>query len=220
MPRQNQPRSIGRERALAERIQAERRRQGVGVDALAKRMTDAGCPIRGTAIQRIEKGDPPRKISVDELFAFAQAFGMTVEDILRPKELADQERAHELIERVQQSQASMGDMATETVNVIDELFDLARDDADLGEYVANQLQARGGGKYTLEWPDEATPEGEAVAECVLLRMVKANRDHWDELRKVAGMWSAFKRGAWDDEDQRRAVALAEELRVELGTELD
>ncbi|MDQ2782709.1 MAG: hypothetical protein M3Y26_09290 [Actinomycetota bacterium] len=50
-------------------------------------MTDAGCPMVGSAIFKIEKADPPRRIVVDELVTFAKVFGVTIQDLLLPPEV-------------------------------------------------------------------------------------------------------------------------------------
>jgi len=83
MPRPNKPRSIQAERALADRIAREREARGWSRESLAKRVTDVGCPIDATAIWKIEKGDPPRRIVVNELVALSRVFGTTfMEDLL------------------------------------------------------------------------------------------------------------------------------------------
>jgi transcriptional regulator with XRE-family HTH domain len=88
MPRPNQPRSIASEHALARRIANERERRGWSYDGLASRMTKAGCAIQSSAIYKIEKSDPPRRITVDELVAFAEVFAVPVQDLLLPPEIA------------------------------------------------------------------------------------------------------------------------------------
>jgi hypothetical protein len=47
----------------------------------------AGCAIQPSALYKVEKGDPPRRITVDELVALATVFELEVSDLLRP--LAD-----------------------------------------------------------------------------------------------------------------------------------
>lgn len=74
------------EEHLARRIAAERDAKGWTNDGLAKRMTDAGCPMTGSAIFKIEKGEPRRRIVVDELVAFAAVFGIPVDQLLLPPE--------------------------------------------------------------------------------------------------------------------------------------
>ncbi len=87
MPRPNPPRSLQSEANLARRIARERERLGMTYEGAAKRMTDAGCPIQPSAIYKIEKAQPPRRISVDELVAFAAVFGVPVHDLLMPPEV-------------------------------------------------------------------------------------------------------------------------------------
>ncbi len=82
MSRPNKPRSIAGELSLARRIAYEREQRGWSLEGLAKRMTDAGCAINQSAIYKIEKGDPPRRITVDELIALGRVFGMPLEDLV------------------------------------------------------------------------------------------------------------------------------------------
>lgn len=88
MPRPNRPRSIFSEASLATRIAHEREQRGWSPQGLAVRMEKAGCPIQVSAIYKIEKGDPPRRITVAELVGFAQVFGLPVENLLLPAEVA------------------------------------------------------------------------------------------------------------------------------------
>ena len=89
MPRHNKPRSIASEANVAERITRERESRELSYEALAKLMTDQGCSLVGSAVYRIEKGDPPRHITVDELVAFATVFDTTVPDLLVSVETVD-----------------------------------------------------------------------------------------------------------------------------------
>lgn len=86
MPRPNEPRAIYSEAGLARRVAYERQRLDMSLDGLAKRMSDAGCPIHASAIYKIEKGDPPRRITVDELVAFSMVFDVPITDLLLPPE--------------------------------------------------------------------------------------------------------------------------------------
>jgi transcriptional regulator with XRE-family HTH domain len=92
MPRPNRPRTMRSEASLARRIEYERQRRGWSLEGLSKRLTDAGCAIQASAIYKIEKGDPPRRIAVDELVALAAVFDVDVASLLLPPEtVADQE---------------------------------------------------------------------------------------------------------------------------------
>lgn len=97
MPRPNRPRSIASEHALARRIAQERERRGWSYDGLASRMTKIGCAIQSSAIYKIEKAAPPRRITVDELVGFSQVFALPVQNLLMPPEVAAKERLLDLL---------------------------------------------------------------------------------------------------------------------------
>lgn len=73
---------------LAQRIELERTLRGWSYEGLAKRVTDAGCPISPSAIHKIEKANPRRRITVDEAIAYAEVFEIPVNDLLVPPKLA------------------------------------------------------------------------------------------------------------------------------------
>ena len=66
MPPKNAGRSGTREDLLAERISRLREERGWTYEALARRMTMAGCPIQPSAIYKTEKGSPRRRVVVEE----------------------------------------------------------------------------------------------------------------------------------------------------------
>lgn len=70
-------RTIQAERRAAERIDGERKRQGHTVRELSRLMGIEGCPIHPSAISEITSGD--RRVSVDEVVAFARALNVTVD---------------------------------------------------------------------------------------------------------------------------------------------
>lgn len=82
MPRPNPNRALVVEEALARRIGEMRVAHGWSYEGLAKRMADAGCPIQPSAIYKIEKADPPRRITVSEVVAFAEVFDEPIEELL------------------------------------------------------------------------------------------------------------------------------------------
>lgn len=92
MPRPNRERQIGHESALAARIAFERESRGMSYEGLASRMEQAGCAINGSAIYKIERAEPPRRITVDEFIAFARVFELPIEDLLRPANVAKNEK--------------------------------------------------------------------------------------------------------------------------------
>ena len=91
MPRPNPARAVIAERHLAERIAYERGKRDWSLERLAIKVTQAGCPLQGSAIYKIESGNPPRRITVDELVAFASVFEMPVEQLLQPVAIAQSE---------------------------------------------------------------------------------------------------------------------------------
>jgi transcriptional regulator with XRE-family HTH domain len=96
MPRPNQPRSIASEHSLARRIAYEREKRGMSYEGLASRMTRVGCPIQASGVYKIERADPPRRITVDELVAFAEVFATPVQDLLLPPEMAGKQHLIDL----------------------------------------------------------------------------------------------------------------------------
>lgn len=84
MPRRSRLGRLAGEKFAAENIKRQREARGWSTAALAKAVTEAGCPISQTAVWRIENAEPRRKISVDELIAFAEVFSLTLSDLLSP----------------------------------------------------------------------------------------------------------------------------------------
>lgn len=74
----------GPEADVAARVALERQRRSLSAAELARRMTRAGCAMNQSAIHRIEQYDPPRRITVDELVAFAKVFDLAISDLLEP----------------------------------------------------------------------------------------------------------------------------------------
>lgn len=100
MPRPNPLRTSQSEDNLARRIAYERERMGSTYDGLAARLTRAGCAIQSSAIYKIEKATPRRRITVDELVAFAEVFGVSVGDLLLPPEAVKDRAVAEVLDRL------------------------------------------------------------------------------------------------------------------------
>lgn len=96
MARPNQPRKVFAEDNLAARITYERNKRGWSASELARRMTDAGCPLQPSAITKIETQTPRRRIVVDEFIAFCTVFGLSRDEMLAPIEMAYEERLTDL----------------------------------------------------------------------------------------------------------------------------
>lgn len=84
MPRPNPSRSMPFEGYVAANLRRERERRGMTFESLALAMTQAGCPIQPSALHKIEKGDPPRRITVNEMWALSQILKVSVVDLCSP----------------------------------------------------------------------------------------------------------------------------------------
>ncbi len=84
MPKRLAGRTITAEDDLADRLTYERERRGWSYERLATSMTEAGCKTHPSAIHKIEKGEPRRRITVTELVGISRALDVPVEDLLRP----------------------------------------------------------------------------------------------------------------------------------------
>lgn len=135
MPRPSRLRSIEGEANLAKRVQREREYRGLSYEALAKAMTNAGCKIQGSAIFKIEKGEPPRRITVDELIALADVFEVSVENLLTPVEVLRTQRGQELLKEIDAGDRALGAAAVSLLNAYTEYFDLAAYEPDIREYI-------------------------------------------------------------------------------------
>ncbi|MEU4161295.1 helix-turn-helix transcriptional regulator [Actinoplanes sp. NPDC026670] len=172
MPRPNPARPIGGEAGLARRIAYERQRAGMSTESLAKRMTDLGCPINQSAVWKIENGDPPRRITYDEALAFAQVFGMPLEELSVPPELAADQEALKLLGEFRQSRQAMHDAFyrlaehavthPRTASVLEE--DLSWDDIpqDVVRDVFAKLRERHGGATVADLPPGLRPPRDDV----------------------------------------------------------
>ncbi|MCX8454681.1 helix-turn-helix domain-containing protein [Paenarthrobacter ureafaciens] len=76
-----QPR-VAVEDLIADRIALLRQRRGWTYKQLSVHMARWGCPMDASSLQKIEKGTPRRKISVNELMVFARVFSISLVDLI------------------------------------------------------------------------------------------------------------------------------------------
>lgn len=112
MPRPNRNRTVGSERTLAQRITFERERKRWTYENLAQRMTTVGCPIQKSAIYKIEQGDPPRRVTVDELVALANVFNLSLDELLERPEQVLSRKAKSLIAQWGDARDALGVAST------------------------------------------------------------------------------------------------------------
>ena len=125
MPRPNPLRSMASEDNLARRIAYERERREWTYEGLAQRMTDAGCPIQGSAIYKTEKGRPQRRITVDELVALARVFAVDVADLLTPVDLVGDREARQIVDQWRVTQQEIVSRVQHAERLADRLEALA-----------------------------------------------------------------------------------------------
>ncbi|MEY9943921.1 helix-turn-helix domain-containing protein [Kitasatospora sp. GAS1066B] len=82
-PESKNPRLAGEENA-AQRLKMERESRGWSTAEVARRMSEAGFPINQSSVWRIESGEPPRRINLDEAIGFAKIFGITLTELTGP----------------------------------------------------------------------------------------------------------------------------------------
>src|SRR5215213_382974 len=144
MARRNKLRTIEGETNLAARIKLERARRRWSPADLAMRMTAVGCSISTSAIYKIEGGDPPRRIAVDELIALAQVFETTELDLLTPVELLEQERAQKLLTELDDAEGQLRTATIKAEEAYVRFFELGPDSREVAEYVRRQRSYRRG----------------------------------------------------------------------------
>jgi len=98
VPRPNPLRTLQSESTLAERIGYERQVRSWSYEETARRVSEAGCAMQMTAVYKIEEARPRRRITVNELVGFSTIFGINVEELLLPVEIAQSNEARRLLE--------------------------------------------------------------------------------------------------------------------------
>lgn len=122
MPRPKPVRQVNHERHLARRIAEERERADWSMERLAQRMTEAGCAMDKSAIYRIESGNPPRRITLDEAVTFANVFKLNLNDLLLPTSVARNNEAKRLWRQYLSLKEKQRSLHEQTMSVMAELL--------------------------------------------------------------------------------------------------
>lgn len=133
MPRPMKNRDPFGERNVAARVAIERDRRGMTYEGLAKRMADAGCEIHSSALYKIEKGDPPRRITVTELLAFSKVLELPLAELVADPSTYLPRHVYELVDRASRLRLRGHRFAAEGHALLmeaDELIQRAREKAD------------------------------------------------------------------------------------------
>ncbi len=166
MPRPNPPRDVYAERYLAQRIARERERRGWSYEGLAARMTAAGCPLAQSAIYKIERSDPPRRITVDELVGYSRVFGIPVEQLLLDPEISAEGHMIELLDKWRQVSAERIDALGRYDERITDIEAAIRDLAKGSKRAAKAIEAHVG-----EWFPEGSHWVHDLPAAILERTV-------------------------------------------------
>lgn len=157
MPRPNPLRSNDREGYLAEQITSRRHALGWSYETLAARMSESGCPIQPSALHRVEKGEPRRRVTVNELVALALVFDCSIEELIGGALAVDQAVALALREWTQVF-AWRQDLATlqENLRMVEPRMraSLAKAGALLAELPADEIASRINNFNAGEFRDE------------------------------------------------------------------
>lgn len=101
MPPAKRTKTVLAEEAMAQTIKRLRENRDWSPAGLASRMTKAGCPMKQSAIWKIENGEPRRRITFDEAVTFARVFEVPLEDFAVPPELVQAEAAASTVVEMQ-----------------------------------------------------------------------------------------------------------------------
>ncbi len=181
MPPRNPDRALRREEGLARRVAHERDLRGWSYEGLAKRMTDAGCPINQSAIYRIEKGDPPRRITVDELVGLSLVFGIPLEQLLLPPELAAGEHLGDLLVAWDQAQDAASQANAQEREARSELSEFVAEHPDLKRVLKERLATWAEHRFRAEHRELAVAHwfakltGDPEAEAALAALLEATK---------------------------------------------
>lgn len=126
MPRQNTGRTLGVEDLVADRIAQYREQRGETYEGLAARMTAEGCAIHASALYKIEKGEPRRRITVDELVALAAVFGVSLDELTKPLPTGGVAKALELAQAYRALERDLRTLQAEEKRLTDELADVVK----------------------------------------------------------------------------------------------
>jgi transcriptional regulator with XRE-family HTH domain len=159
MPRPNPPRPLRGEANLAERVAYERQSRGWSTDRLADRMTKAGCPINQSAVWKIENAG--RRITYDEALAFAEVFGIPLDQLSVPPEIMAARTAIQLMQEYLQASAKSGAAAAKLVEHLKDYPQTARAieehrDWHLHDF-RDELAAMNAIRDSLGWDKRAKP---------------------------------------------------------------
>lgn len=129
MPRQNPTRTVPFEAHVSANLSRERERAGLTYERLAERMTERGCPIQPSALHKIEKADPPRRITVNELMVIADVLGVKAFNLVDDPDHSIPREMWSIIFEVEDQQRTIDRARLEIDRAVGRMRDFIGDDA-------------------------------------------------------------------------------------------
>jgi transcriptional regulator with XRE-family HTH domain len=172
---------------VARRIAHEREARAWSYAGLAERMSRAGCAIDASAIFKIEKGEPRRRITVDEMVAFAEVFGVPVDELLLPME--------QVLDRAQREAARRIERASRDLRAAADKLRAAFAEAEILEHSSPAFPV--GPRYTQTMLEHARAQGVTDAadldDSLSAFILAISRSAASELKDAdAAAWSAHR----------------------------
>ncbi|MFJ2578432.1 helix-turn-helix domain-containing protein [Kitasatospora aureofaciens] len=151
-PASKNPRLAGEENA-ARRLKMERESRGWSTAEVARRMSETGFPINQSSVWRIESGEPPRRINLDEAIGFAKIFDITLAELVGPSGGAVSAKMLHLFEIFQEAANRAQDALDEMDTAESALYAYADQHQDayeaIDEYTVSLSIARQEGRLPL-----------------------------------------------------------------------
>ncbi len=139
----------GDEDNLARRLRRERENRGWSFSHMARAVSEAGASMPPNAVSRIESRE--RRITVDELLAFARVLGTSVDGLLTDLDALDDARAAAALRTLAEGMGGLFDSAATLALAFRSLaalrLDATESGADVADYVEGHLQR------TLAYPE-------------------------------------------------------------------
>jgi transcriptional regulator with XRE-family HTH domain len=153
--------------SVARRVQYERQRRNWSYEVLARHVTSAGCRMYPSTPFKIERGDPPRRITLEEFVALAKVFELSLDELLTPVELAHEARAAEVVGEIEEVLSQARTSSNQLQDLVFELAALLG--ADRAKYV---LQTQLPSPQTDDDTGPRNRAGSAVEEKVIQLSLK------------------------------------------------
>jgi hypothetical protein len=110
---------------------------------MAQAMREAGCPLPASAIFKIEKGDPPRRITLTEFLAIDRVLEIEADRLLRPPDEPDAREIEDLLASLRKQAQTLRPLLDNWIVTYEHLFRLVGRDATAWGQLAPELEEIG-----------------------------------------------------------------------------